>query len=137
MNQTQDSETQDSEAGFTLVETLVAFTILAGAIIVSFQIFASGLRQQAAVEDRKSVMTIARTELDRLALQPALQDETRLGQTGEVEWQITIKALAGNSAPQDSLLRPFLVSFRQRFEGAPQASDPLLETVLLARPASP
>ena len=43
----------DSEAGFTLVETLVAFTILAGAIIVSFQIFASGLRQQAAVEDRK------------------------------------------------------------------------------------
>lgn len=131
------NQAQDSEAGFTLVETLVAFTILAGAIVVSFQIFASGLRQQAAVEDRKFLVGVARTELDRLALQPALQDETRLGQTGEVEWQITIKALASNLAPQDSLLSPFYVSFRQIIEGAPEASEPLLETVLLARPGSP
>ena len=128
---------EDNETGFTLVETLVAFTILVGAIIVSFQIFSSGLRQQAAVEERKSLMAIARTELDRLALQPALKDETRIGQTGEVEWQITIKPLASNLAPQDSLLRPFYVSFRQRHDGIADEIEPLLETVLLARQSSP
>ena len=35
----------EAEDGFTLVEVLVAFVILAGAVVLSFQIFADGLRR--------------------------------------------------------------------------------------------
>jgi hypothetical protein len=41
-----------NEDGSTLVEVLVAFVILAGAVVLSFQIFADGIRRLTGVETR-------------------------------------------------------------------------------------
>ena len=131
------SAAEDREAGFTLVETLVAFTILSAAIIVSFQIFAAGLRQQAAVEDRKSLMAVARHELDLLALEPVLKAGTARGKSGEMNWEITITAISANPAQDWILLRPFHIAFRTMDGEGAALGEPLLDTVLLARSEAP
>ncbi len=127
------SAPENREAGFTLVETLVAFTILSAAIIVSFQIYSAGLRQQAAVEDRKALMAVARHELVLLALEPALKAGTVRGKG----WEITIAAISASRGQDQILLRPFHVTFRRMDGDGAVTGEPLLDTVLLARPEAP
>ena len=59
----------DSEGGFTLIEVLVAFSILSLTIIVGIQIFSSGLNRIDAVEGAN----------DRLAQAKALLVQVQLG----------------------------------------------------------
>lgn len=129
--------TQDNEAGFTLVETLVAFTILSAAIIVSFQIFAAGLRQQSEVENRKALTAIARHELDLLTLKPVLKPGTIRSKSDGVNWEITIAALSVGPGQEGIGLRPFHVAFRKVDGENAAPGEPLLDTVLVARPQDP
>jgi type II secretory pathway pseudopilin PulG len=131
------SEADSGQSGFTLVETLVAFTILAGAIIVSLQIFAAGLRQQDAVEQRKDLMAVARAELDRLALQSTLDPGITSGRSGGIEWQVMVTELGPGKDAQGLTLRPFHATFRVIVAGGESGDEPVLETVLLARRKAP
>jgi type II secretory pathway component PulJ len=123
-----------NEDGFTLVETLVAFTILSAAIIVSFQIFNSGLRQHAMVTERKAIMEIARAELDKLALEPVLEAGTVSGHSDKGDWQIEMRELKEqNGLSSDANLHSFYVAFRLLDNGAADSNPIILDTILLAR----
>ena len=118
-----------AEDGFTLVEVLVAFVILAGAVILSFQIFADGLRRLSTVEARTKAVGIAKSELARLSSSKNVSEGATTGTTEGVAWKITVTPVGGIAA--------FRVEVR-----AADASDktdglPVIETILLGGPARP
>jgi general secretion pathway protein I len=53
----------DSEAGFTLVETLVAFAILSLTLIVLFEAASDGARSMRHVEEKITALGIAQSKL--------------------------------------------------------------------------
>lgn len=53
-------------AGFTLVEVLVALTLLAVGIVGVLTLFPQSLRQTRIAQERTTVATLARTELGRV-----------------------------------------------------------------------
>lgn len=69
-----------SKGGFTLLEVIVALTILAVGIIAIMQLFPTSLRQTRVAAERTTVASLARSELGRV----------RAGGVGEAlnEWAV-------------------------------------------------
>lgn len=55
-----------ADAGFSLLEVIVALTILAVGILAIMQLFPTSLRQTRKAAERTSVASLARTELGRV-----------------------------------------------------------------------
>src|SRR5205807_1038286 len=76
-----------SEAGFTLLEVLVAFTILCVAVVAVIQGFAQGLRLLRAAGDQQMAVLIA----DQKAREVIIPVEGReAGNEGGFDWERTI-----------------------------------------------
>lgn len=118
-----------AEDGFTLVEVLVAFVILAGAVILSFQIFADGLRRLSAVEARTKAVNIAKSELARISGSKNISEGVTAGTTEGIAWKITITPVGGIAA--------FKVEVRAADAVGKTEGPPVIETILLGRPAQP
>jgi general secretion pathway protein I len=71
----------DREAGFTLIEILVAFTIVALLMGALYQLFATGLRSGFTAENYESAVLLAESGLDALSGTPLAVGDTseRLG----------------------------------------------------------
>ncbi|PYN56692.1 MAG: hypothetical protein DMD94_06820 [Candidatus Rokuibacteriota bacterium] len=80
-----------SEAGFTLLEVLVAFTILCVAVIAVIQGFAQGLRLLRAAGDQQMAVLIA----DQKAREVIIPVEGREGgNEGGFDWERTISVVS-------------------------------------------
>ncbi len=126
-----------AEDGFTLVEVLVAFVILAGAVILSFQIFADGIRRLSAVEARTKAVNVARAELARLSAAMNLSEGITSGTTEGITWKITVTPIDGIAANGASTVRPFKIEVRAADPGDKTGAASVIETILLGRPAPP
>ena len=71
--------------GFSLVEILVAFTLLTLFVATSFQAFSAGIRSAALTGDHARAHILARSKLESLAASPTLEP-------GEDNGQVTIEA---------------------------------------------
>ena len=72
--------------GFSLVEVLVAFTVLALFIAAAFQVYVSGIRSTALAGEYARAHTLARSRLDTLAALPApvpREDSGRAASAGD------------------------------------------------------
>lgn len=127
----------EAEEGFTLVEVLVAFIILAGAVVLSFQIFADGLRRLSAVEIRTKAVNVARSELARLSTSENISEGVTTGTTEGIAWKIIITPIDGNVAYGTSPMRPFKVEVRMPYPGEKSGGTPVVETILLGRSIRP
>ena len=67
-------------AGFSLIEILAAFTLLAVFIATAFQVYTAGLRSTARAGDYARAQTLARSRLDTLAAAPVLEPGEESGQ---------------------------------------------------------
>jgi general secretion pathway protein I len=78
---TYDGSGGEGAAGFTLIEILVAFTIVALLLGALYQLFATGLRSGATAENYESAVLIAESGLDALNGAPLALGSTseRLG----------------------------------------------------------
>jgi len=77
------------EAGFSLLEVLVAFTILAMSLAVAFRIFAGGLGNIATSEDYARAVTLAESRLAAVGVSEPLQSGVSYGRWDEeYEWRI-------------------------------------------------
>lgn len=119
----------ETEDGFTLVEVLLAFVILAGAVILSFQIFADGLRRLSTVESRTKAVNIARSELARLSSSKAISEGVTAGTTESIAWKITVTPIYGIAA--------FKVEVRAADINDKTEATPIIETILIGAPPSP
>ncbi len=79
------------EAGYSLIETLVAIAIIAGALGVTAQVISSGARQTRAVEDRRLAILVAQSQMAAVgAAQNSRFGDSR-GVTDGVRWRIAVK----------------------------------------------
>ena len=83
--------------GFTLLEVLVAFTILAIALTALIQAFSQGLRASTVAEDRATAVLLARSKLAEVGRSVSLEEGDRSGDLEKgLGWRLTI------SSPQDT-----------------------------------
>jgi len=76
------------QQGFSLIEILVAFMILALSLTVIFRIFSGGLRNVALSEDYARAVLIAQSQLSVIGVSEPLQPGLTSGEWGErFRWQ--------------------------------------------------
>jgi general secretion pathway protein I len=92
-----------SARGYTLIEVLVAFMILAMALTVLLRIFSGGLRNVSVAADYTQAVLIAETQLALTALEDSLAPGTVTGEAdGKFRWTRTTRRYA----PFAGSLRP-------------------------------
>jgi type II secretory pathway pseudopilin PulG len=120
------------EQGFTLVEVLVSFTILAGAIVMTFQVFGDGLRGLKSGQNRSADIVRAQHQIDVLAASGSFEEGDRSVKDEGVDLLITVDAVPGFRSVSQ---RPFRIKV---FSNAQEdTSNPILETIVIAKPAAP
>lgn len=78
--------------GFSLLEVLVAFTILATVLGILFQIFSSGLNRVGLSDAYSRAVMLAEAELTRLGAEEPLLAGTRSGRIDDVyRWRTTVE----------------------------------------------
>jgi len=80
---------REKEGGFTVIEALVAFAILAGVLGVAYQIYADGLRRTARVAEIAEAMAEAENLLARLGVELPLENATGKTAAGGI-WRIVV-----------------------------------------------
>jgi len=76
------------QRGFSLIEILVAFMILAMSLTVIFRIFSGGLRNVALSEDYARAVLVAQSQLSVSGISAPLQPGLTSGEWGErFRWQ--------------------------------------------------
>ena len=78
-----------TSAGFSLLEVLVAFVILALTLSVTMRIFSGGLRNAALADDYSRALLLAQSRLAELSVQP-LAGEASGEFDGKYRWHSTI-----------------------------------------------
>jgi general secretion pathway protein I len=78
-----------ASSGFSLLEVLVAFVILALTLSVIMRIFSGGLHNVALADDYSRAVLLAQSRLAELSVQP-LEGEARGEFDGKYRWHSTI-----------------------------------------------
>src|SRR3954464_8905890 len=91
------------EAGFTLVEIVVAFVLLALVLSTGFEIFASGLRRAGELEDQSRAIVIAQSQLAAAGLDTPATEGVAQGDTedGRFHWTVTTSPSNEATPPPD------------------------------------
>ena len=81
-------------AGFTLIEVLVAFVILSIAVATLLVAFSGGVRNSALTRDYTKAVIIAESQLSQSGItQPFTGEETIEGMQGKFYWQESVSPL--------------------------------------------
>lgn len=84
--------TRRAQSGFTLVEVVVAFVLLAMVLTTGFELFTAGMRRAVDLEERAQALAVAQSRLAAVGIEHALKDGTSAGQTddGKYRWTVTV-----------------------------------------------
>lgn len=123
------------DEGFTLVEVLVAFAILALVIVMAFGVFGDGLRGLQLAQDRTHKIQVAQHQIDLALIAPNLMEGTTVVTDENVKLRIVVQAVTELQGGQIFTSKPFKLSI---FLDEPLAnSTPILETIIIAKPSQP
>jgi len=132
-------------AGFSLLEVLAAFVILALVATALFRLFSGSLANASAAEEWSRALLLAESQLDLAASTQPLKESSERGQdsTGNIRWESRVEAYSPPDTSPDleraaELLgtRMFRVTTEVRFPGAIKGERMLsLTTVKLAQRA--
>jgi hypothetical protein len=114
-----------------LLEVLIAFVILAGAVILNFRILGDGIRGIETAQERTQMSAIARREMAELGLFPALKQGERAGQDEDFAWTIEIMGKENEPRAGDAVI-PFRITVRVGKAKTPGIYSVSAETILLA-----
>jgi len=100
-------------AGFSLVETVVAFAIAAISMLALFQAGSDGLRGLRGSEARMMALLEAQSLLDAIGNSISIENGTIEGITDqERRWNVTMIALASEGTVDSSSMAPLLMPYR-------------------------
>jgi prepilin-type N-terminal cleavage/methylation domain-containing protein len=74
--------------GFTLIEVLIAVSILAGGLLAAFYMFPLGMRQLRISRILMDISFLAKAKLEEIKTYNIVEDGS--GQEGDLEWQISL-----------------------------------------------
>lgn len=95
--------TARAHRGFTLLEILVAFVVLAASVGVLYRTFSAGLRNVDAVAGYSEAISLAESKITGLGLEQPLQEGEESGTTDDrrFSWQIAVRPYTPpGSAPE-------------------------------------
>ena len=80
------------EAGFTLIEVVVAFVLLAMVLSTGFELFTTGMRRAVDLEERARALAIAQSRIAAAGVEENLKEGVAAGQSedGKYRWTQTI-----------------------------------------------
>ena len=78
------------QRGFTLVEIIVAFVLLALVLSTGFEIFSSGVRRAGELDDYSRAIVIAQSQLAAAGMEEPLQEGTAQGETEDRRYRWTL-----------------------------------------------
>ena len=78
------------EVGFTLVEVVVAFALLAMVLVTVFEIFTSGLARAGELERYSRALAIAQSEIAAAGVEEALTEGEMRGESSDREYRWTV-----------------------------------------------
>jgi general secretion pathway protein I len=84
-------ERRDKQRGFSLIEVLVAFSILAISLAVILAIFSRGMRTAALSEDYRHAMMLADNKMTELLYVQPLHEGIASGEDQSFNWQTEVK----------------------------------------------
>ena len=84
--------TRRRQAGFTLIEVVVAFVLLTLVLSTGFELFTTGMRRAINLEERAAALAIAQSRLAAAGGEQVLGEGSATGQTddGKYRWTSTI-----------------------------------------------
>jgi general secretion pathway protein I len=110
--------------GFSLLEVLVAFTILAMLLGALFQVFSAGLHAARSGDRYTRATVIAQSQLAAMGVEHALLEGITSGTTDDdYHWRVTVRAYRDDQLPETGLtLQPLAVDVEVFWEegGAPR-----------------
>ncbi|MDR0770321.1 MAG: type II secretion system GspH family protein [Burkholderiales bacterium] len=110
--------------GFSLLEVLVAFVVLALVGTVLFQLFGGAINNAASADAWSRAVQVAQNQLAQASMAQSLSATTTSGQDGDVRWELRVEpytpmALEGETTqPAESLtLVLYRLQVNVRFPG--------------------
>ncbi len=93
--------------GFTLIEVIVALAILGIGLTVIIELFSGGLRLARVSEEYSKGVNYARSKMEEVMIQPALEEGTEEGEFDDTyRWTVGIEKVVLLSVPADIDLKP-------------------------------
>lgn len=120
-----------AEAGFTLMETLVALFILVAATTVLYRGAASGLRAAAIAEGQERALQLAKARLAAAGVETPLQPGVTEGVEDGMGWSVEIRPYGQNASAQSACWVAVTIGWRDQRTGQPR--DLRLTTLKLGR----
>jgi general secretion pathway protein I len=131
------------ETGFTLIEVVVAFVLLALVLGVSFEIFSKGLARAGELDDRARALVVAQSRLAATGAEEAIKEGVTSGATDDrrFEWTVTVRradelAAGADGKPPASAYALYRVDVHVAWHGA-DARDHALDLATLSTGAKP
>jgi general secretion pathway protein I len=84
------------EVGFTLVEVVVAFALLALVLVTVFEIFTAGLSRAGELDHYARALAIAQSELAAAGVEEALAEGEMRGESSDRQYRWTVTTLKHN-----------------------------------------
>ena len=94
------------EAGFTLIEVVVAFVLLAMVLSTGFELFTTGMRRAVDLEERAQALAIAQSRIAAAGIEENLKEGVAAGQSddGKYRWTVTIvRSAEGTPEPHQPI----------------------------------
>ncbi len=93
--------------GFTLLEVLVAFTVLAISLGVLFEIFSTGMRASRSAEEYTRATLLAESKLAAIGIEGTLEEGETTGEYGDgYAWRVAIRPYRLDEAEAEGVAPP-------------------------------
>lgn len=115
-----------AEAGSVFIETMIAAAIVMLLLAVMYRSIADSAARHQGLEDRRTAMLIARSRMDAVGTEIAVEPGRAAGSDGPYAWRADIRPYASAAGAPLALV---VVSVQDRRTGAPLASLTTLKTL--------
>ncbi len=97
------------EAGFTLIEVVVAFVMLTLVLATSFQIFSTGMQRAGDLEDYSHALVIAQSQLASSSVGETFVEGVTSGESEDrrFRWSLSIAVFDDGTDPAKRVLASF------------------------------
>jgi type II secretory pathway pseudopilin PulG len=120
----------NTESGFTLIETLVAFVILSGVVIIALSTMTESLQRMQQAARVVEASKVAQQVLDNLIAKNADGKSIISGQQDKYAWRVEIIPLPG---PREAMIYPALITVSVAGSNGISIPQSHLETIRMVR----